>query len=415
MSDQNQLAIQPKASDQLALFLGIEKGMMIETLKAQCFKGKHPDEVSDTQLAAFISTANILQVNPLVPGMLYAYPEKNGGITPILGPDGVFKKLDEFISSGKLAGYECDVECEATGKPIKANATIYRKGDEKPAKYTAWFSEWCVTSNPNWNSRPKHMIWTRAIKQCARQVIHGLPMDADEYAISQMTNVTETATDMPTTPAAERPKPPARRGGAAAAKAEAGAGAVVEPTKPAEAPAHFTGPTVDAEIVNTPEAPPAAAQPTQKAEPTPAKVETPAPAKEPVKTPAPDLAKVPEVVPGVNVTGFLGHVWPCLVTATVNSIVSHNKTKAYHQLNVTTHNPGEATFDVISFEHIKLEGILAVSTQQWLKAGAVIEFNAKANLRPSKVKGEDGKPLPDLTKPPAIIASNVTEAEGENF
>src|SRR6478736_2938617 len=99
-----------KASDQLASFLGIEKGMMLETLKAQCFKGKRPDEVTDAQLAAFISTANVLQVNPLVPGMLYAYPERNGGITPILGPDGVFKKLDEFIASGKLRGYECDVK-----------------------------------------------------------------------------------------------------------------------------------------------------------------------------------------------------------------------------------------------------------------------------------------------------------------
>ena len=87
MSDTTQstaVAVVPRASDQLAAFLGIEKGMMIETLKAQCFKGKRPDEVSDAQLAAFVSTANVLKVNPLVPGMLYAYPERNGGITPIL-------------------------------------------------------------------------------------------------------------------------------------------------------------------------------------------------------------------------------------------------------------------------------------------------------------------------------------------
>lgn len=210
MSEQNQLAVHtaPKASDQLASFLGIEKGMMLETLKAQCFKGKTPDQVSDAQLAAFVSTANVLQVNPLLPGMLYAYPERNGGITPILGPDGVFKKLDEMIGSGKLTGFECEVFMGADGKPERAEATIYRGETQKPAKYTAYFSEWVVPSNPNWASRPRHMIWTRAIKQAARQVIHGLPMDSDEYEISQMHNVTNSAsTD---TPAHERPAPKPR-------------------------------------------------------------------------------------------------------------------------------------------------------------------------------------------------------------
>lgn len=188
----NQLTtVQPvRASDQLASFLGIEKGMMLDTLKAQCFKGKRPDEVSDAQLAAFVSTANALQVNPLLPGFLYAYPERNGGITPILGPDGTFKKLDEMISSGKLKGYKCDVKMGADGKPESATAIIQRGEGQLPAEYTAYFSEWCVTSNPNWQSRPRHMLWVRAIKQAARQVIHGLPMDADEYEIAQMHNVT---------------------------------------------------------------------------------------------------------------------------------------------------------------------------------------------------------------------------------
>jgi len=203
-----QLAIAgPKASDQLATFLGIEKGMMLETLKVQCFKGKRPDEVSDAQLAAFVSTANVLQVNPLIPGMLYAYPERNGGITPILGPDGVFKKLDEFIASGKLTGYECEVKMGADGKPDSATAIIHRTKDQTPAKYTAYYSEWAVTSNPNWQARPRHMIWVRAIKQAARQVIHGLPMDADEYEIAQMQNVTPEAE----APKVERPEPPARK------------------------------------------------------------------------------------------------------------------------------------------------------------------------------------------------------------
>lgn len=261
MSD-TQIAVHtvPKASDQLASFLGIEKGMMIQTLKAQCFKGKRPDEVTDEQLAAFVSTANILQVNPLVPGMLYAYPERNGGITPILGPDGVFKKLDEMVSSGKLAGFECEVENDKDGKPLCAHATIYRVGDQKPAKYTAWFSEWSVTSNPNWQSRPRHMLWVRAIKQAARQVIHGLPMDADEYAIAEMQNVTGTADAPADVPAKERPAPKPRQ-----AK---GAAAVVENRAPAAA--EKVAATIDAEIV-PPEEVKAAQEPAKAAEKEPVK------------------------------------------------------------------------------------------------------------------------------------------------
>jgi hypothetical protein len=265
MSTETQLAVHtaPKASDQLASFLGIEKGMMLETLKAQCFKGKRPDEVSDAQLAAFVSTANVLQVNPLVPGMLYAYPERNGGITPILGPDGVFKKLDEMIASGKLTGFECDVACDKDGKPVSATALIHRGSNNQPAKYTAYFSEWVVGSNPNWQTRPRHMIWVRAIKQAARQVIHGLPMDSDEYEISKMANVTGTASEEP---AVERPAPKPR-----AAK---GAATVRE-----NAPK-----TVDAEVVDvssTPAAAPATPEPVKEA-PKPLAPVAPPPAPEPV-------------------------------------------------------------------------------------------------------------------------------------
>lgn len=129
MSDSTQLTVQPKerASNQLAAFLGMDQGMMLDTLKAQCFKGKHPDEISDTQLAAFVSVANIVKLNPLLPGMLYAYPEKNGGITPIVGPDGTMKKLQELIDAGTLLGYECTVFPDDPALPPTHATCVDRK------------------------------------------------------------------------------------------------------------------------------------------------------------------------------------------------------------------------------------------------------------------------------------------------
>lgn len=201
-----------KATSLLATTLGIEPRMMVQTLKKQCFPGQHADSISDAQLAAFISVANSLRFNPLVPGMLYAYPSKNGGIVPVTGPDGMFKVLDEQIGEKKLDGYECEVfPADITQKPTHAVATIWRAGNSHPSKFTAIFSEWVVSSNPNWGARPRHMLWLRAIKQCARQVIHGVPYDEDEVTIGDLKNVTPDAPP-------DRPPPPPKTTGAGAVK-----------------------------------------------------------------------------------------------------------------------------------------------------------------------------------------------------
>lgn len=197
-----------KATSALSATLGIEPRMMIDTLKRQCFLGQNADAVSDAQLAAFISVANDLDLNPLLPGMLYAYPGKNGAMIPVTGPDGIFKMLDKRIGAGVLDGYECTVFPEdMTQKPTHATATIWRKGSDHPSKYTALLSEWNVSSNPNWGSRPRHMLWIRALKQCARQVIHGIPMDEDEVTISDMRNVTPEGDSQKI----DRPAPPERK------------------------------------------------------------------------------------------------------------------------------------------------------------------------------------------------------------
>lgn len=209
MSNESQLATAPvnpgfhKATSMLSATLGIEPRMMIDTVKRQCFPNQQVDSISDAQLAAFISVANSTGLNPLLPGHLYAYPSKNGGIVPVVGPDGVFKMLDERISEGKLDGYACEVFPEdLTQKPTHAIATIWRKGSEHPSKFTAIFAEFVVGSNPNWGTKPRHMIWLRALKQCARQVIHGIPMDEDEVTMAGLKDVTPTV---------DRPPPPERK------------------------------------------------------------------------------------------------------------------------------------------------------------------------------------------------------------
>ena len=141
---------------------------MIDIIKSQCFRNVHPAEITNAQLAVYVSIANTLQLNPLLPGMMYAYPDR-GSIIPIVGPDGVFKKLSELPG----VSYTCTVYPEdVTMKPTHATCEIHVEGKERPYTYTAIYSEWVT---PNWSKRPRHWNWLRAVKQCSRQVIHGLP------------------------------------------------------------------------------------------------------------------------------------------------------------------------------------------------------------------------------------------------
>jgi hypothetical protein len=197
-----QLAVQTapafvKVSDKLSTFLGIPKDEMLSTIKAQCFRNAK-EEITNAQLAAFISIAVDMGVNPLLPGMLYAYPDR-GAIFPIMGPDGVFKKLAEstVIESWSVDVYPEDV----TLLPTYAVAQIWRHNIERPIKYTAVLSEWKVGSNPNWQTRPRHMLTIRALKQAARQIIHGLPGDEDDRVLAGAIDVT---------PGADQPEPPKR-------------------------------------------------------------------------------------------------------------------------------------------------------------------------------------------------------------
>ena len=203
-----------KASSQLAAFLGIESGMMLDTIKAQCFKSTTPDKVTDEQLAAFISVANTLKLNPLLSGMLYCYPAKNGGIEPMIGPDGIFTLLanNPDIVKQDDGGPAWYTEQAKEGAEDVCTAYINHatKGLLKKKIYLA---EWVVGSNPNWQSRRRHMADVRALKQCARQVIHGIPFDEDERTIAEMVNVTNTATQAPAEPPPPRPDPAKLRRG----------------------------------------------------------------------------------------------------------------------------------------------------------------------------------------------------------
>ena len=239
-----------KASDELSSFLGMERSAMIDTIKAQCFKGKRPEEVTDAQLATYISVANALKLNPLLPGQMYPYPDRNGSVTVMIGPDGVFTLLSNHpdVVAQKDGGPAFWTEYHAAPEQVNDTCTGYINHRTKGLlKKTIWVNEWIVSSNPNWATRRHHMAEIRALKQVGRMVIHGLPMDSDEHKLGEMVNVTDTVTEQAAAPA----EPQVQRA-AAPARAKKGAAAVPD-TKPA---------AIEAEIVpDAPKVEPAKVEP----------------------------------------------------------------------------------------------------------------------------------------------------------
>lgn len=320
MSENTQLAVSRpplvKASTELSTFLGMEVSTMIETIKAQCFKGKRPDEVTDAQLATYVSVANALKLNPLLPGQMYPYPERNGGVTVMIGPDGVFTLLSNHpdVVAQKDGGpaFWTDHGVDATGAETCTGYINHRtKG---LLKKTIWVNEWIVGSNPNWQSRRHHMSEIRALKQTARMVIHGLPMDSDEHKLGEILNVTDTVQHdgAQTADGAEMPQP--KR--AALPKKSKGAAALT-PTTPAEAtPISAAAVTVEAETTPVPEAAPASAV-----------VSTPtAPEAAPTPVAADSAATGPTPPPAPTVTEKAADAKPSVWPRVVRGIVTEART-----------------------------------------------------------------------------------------
>jgi phage recombination protein Bet len=155
-------------TNKLAVRLGMGDGLdLVETLKATAFKG----QVNDAQMTALMVVANEYGLNPWTKE-IYAFPDKNNGIVPVVGVDGwsrIINRAPEFDG----------IEFEQT--PDACTCIIYRKDRSHPIKVTEYMDE-CRRSNMGpWASHPRRMLRHKAMIQCARIAFgYGGIYDQDE-------------------------------------------------------------------------------------------------------------------------------------------------------------------------------------------------------------------------------------------
>src|SRR4051812_11477425 len=105
---------------------GVDADKMMATLKATAFKG----EVSNEQMMALLVVAEQYSLNPWTKE-IYAFPDKNHGIVPVVGVDGWARIINERTEFDGMDFEEAD-----DGAWIKC--TIHRKDRSHPISVKEW-------------------------------------------------------------------------------------------------------------------------------------------------------------------------------------------------------------------------------------------------------------------------------------
>lgn len=163
---------------QLAEVLGLHNVDPLElkqTLIQTAFKSDK--EISDAQMGALMIVASQYKLNPWTKE-IYAFPDKNKGIIPVVGVDGWSRIINsnpnlngiEFVFSPDLVQpNKAKVNC-----PTWVDCIIYRKDRDHPTIVREYLDE--VYREPMganayagpWQSHPKRFLRHKALIQCAR-------------------------------------------------------------------------------------------------------------------------------------------------------------------------------------------------------------------------------------------------------
>lgn len=142
-----------QASKLANLFDIPDTGELVSVLKATAFKGP----VTDAQMSALLIVANQYQLNPWTKE-IYAFPDKNNGIVPVVGVDGWARIIN---GNPAFDGMEFREDADS------CTCIIYRKDRAHPVAVTEYMAE-CKRGTGPWQSHPRRMLRHKATIQCAR-------------------------------------------------------------------------------------------------------------------------------------------------------------------------------------------------------------------------------------------------------
>jgi len=139
-----------KLSDRFGMGEGADT---LSILKTTAFKG----QVSDAQMVALMIVADQYGLNPFTKE-IYAFPDKNNGIVPVVGVDGWARIIN---THPQFDGMDFNDDGESI------ECVIYRKDRNYPIKAREYMTE-CKRPTQPWQSHPRRMLRHKSLIQCAR-------------------------------------------------------------------------------------------------------------------------------------------------------------------------------------------------------------------------------------------------------
>lgn len=134
---------------------------LLETLKMTAFKPAKVDgqmvAPTEAQMTALLVVANQYGLNPWTKE-IYAYPDKRGGIIPVVGVDGWSRIINTHPQYDGIDFEQDENMC---------TCTIYRKDRSHPTRITEYMVE-CRGSMGPWLTHPYRMLRHKSLIQCAR-------------------------------------------------------------------------------------------------------------------------------------------------------------------------------------------------------------------------------------------------------
>jgi phage recombination protein Bet len=147
----------------MAAKFSVDPENMLSALKSVAFKQGEGKVISNEQMVALLIVANQYGLNPFTKE-IYAFPDKNGGIVPVVGIDGWNRIATSHPQyDGEMTEYSDTIDQPDGGKPCPewAKITIYRKDRTHPTVHTEYLDE-CYrnsTSRPGpWQTHTKRML-----------------------------------------------------------------------------------------------------------------------------------------------------------------------------------------------------------------------------------------------------------------
>ncbi|NVK74578.1 MAG: phage recombination protein Bet [Oceanospirillaceae bacterium] len=163
----------------IASRFGVDTRKFYETLKATAFKQRDGSAPTDEQMMTLLIVAEQYGLNPFT-REIYAFPDKQNGIIPVVGVDGWSRIINEhpqydgveFVYSDKKVRMQgAKVEC-----PEWIECVIYRKDRSRPIRikefidevYREPFKGQGRTVDGPWQTHTKRQLRHKSLIQCSR-------------------------------------------------------------------------------------------------------------------------------------------------------------------------------------------------------------------------------------------------------